>query len=353
MLSQSGLPNLPGKDSKTTTQTVNPTPGLNEPYSFSAEPRPVQNNQQQIQRKKYRDVAVALPPAAEKDQRLAPVNIMHDRRIHRGSTYAAPIGALNSQPDPVELERQAEMKRRLKARRRAEAQRRPKTPDAVEGRRHIEVQTDVYLEELSDKVPESDAAAQTDAFLDRPPSPLYIPQKSGMDASTQILEGELFDFDIEVGPILQVLVGKTLEQSLMEVAEEDELESLRKHQSEYETRRAAELAETQRLEEAERRRTEEKQRRLQERERVAELQHQAAARVAARAFASSYLKDLVPSVFETLTQRGFYGDPVQKEVESTFLPWLTGQVESSLDRYKTAQQVVDALLLQAIRELRQ
>ncbi|TPX45283.1 hypothetical protein SeMB42_g00001 [Synchytrium endobioticum] len=336
MLSQSGagLPVLP--NDKSTTQTTS------EQYSFAAEPRALQQ-----QRKKYRDA----PPAAEKD-RLAPSNIMHDRRIHRGSTYAVPIGALNQQPDPVELERQAELKRRLKARRRAEALRRPKTPDAVEGRRHVDVQTDVYLEELSDKVPEADAAAQTDAFLDRPPSPLYIPQKSGTDVSTQILDGELFDFDVEVAPILEVLVGKTLEQALMEVAEEDELESLKKHQAEYESRRAAELAETQRLEEAERRRTEEKRRRLQERERVAELQHQAAARVAARAFANSYLQDLVPSVFDTLTQRGFYGDPVEKEVESQFLPWLTSQVESSLDNYKEAQRVVDDILLNATRALR-
>jgi radial spoke head protein 3 len=92
------------------------------------------------------------------------------------------------------------------------------------------VQTDIYLEELSDKVPEAFAATQTDAFLDRAPSPLYIPRKSGLDAATQILEGELFDFDYEVTPILEVLVGKTIEQALMEVHEEEELKMLKDHQ---------------------------------------------------------------------------------------------------------------------------
>ena len=106
---------------------------------------------------------------------------------------------------------------------------------------------------------------QTDAFLDRPPTPLFVPAKTGVDNNTQILEGEvitgcsynsffdilvelvlkkididlrfhnrtisqLFDFDIEVKPILEVLVGKTIEQALMEVMEEEELANLRAQQ---------------------------------------------------------------------------------------------------------------------------
>ncbi len=41
---------------------------------------------------------------------------------------------------------------------------------------------------------------------------------------------QLFDFDIEVGPILEVIVGKTVEQALLEVMEEEELASLRAQQ---------------------------------------------------------------------------------------------------------------------------
>lgn len=53
------------------------------------------------------------------------------------------------------------------------------------------MQTELYLEELSDRVEEADVETQTDAFLDRPPSPLFIPAKSGVDVATQILEGEV------------------------------------------------------------------------------------------------------------------------------------------------------------------
>jgi hypothetical protein len=85
------------------------------------------------------------------------------------------------------------------------------------------------LEELSDKVPEAIAQTQTDQFLNRAPSPLYILQKSGMNVATQIYEGDLFVFDFEVQPILEVIVGKTLEQALTEVKKEDELAAIRAH----------------------------------------------------------------------------------------------------------------------------
>jgi hypothetical protein len=68
----------------------------------------------------------------------------------------------------------------------------------------------------------------------------------------------LFDFDIEVKPILEVLVGKTVEQSLLEVMEEEELYNLRSQQRAFEELRNAELVEQQRLEEQERRHREEK-----------------------------------------------------------------------------------------------
>lgn len=69
---------------------------------------------------------------------------------------------------------------------------------------------------------------------------------------------QLFDFDIEVKPILEVLVGKTVEQALLEVMEEEELANLRSQQRAFEELRNVELVEQQRLEEQERRHREEK-----------------------------------------------------------------------------------------------
>lgn len=97
----------------------------------------------------------------------------------------------SAQPDPIEIQRQQESRRRVIARKRAKQQLRPKSPDPVEGRKHIDVQTELYLEELSDRMEEADVECQTDAFLDRPPSPLFIPAKTGVDIATQILEGDV------------------------------------------------------------------------------------------------------------------------------------------------------------------
>jgi hypothetical protein len=59
---------------------------------------------------------------------------------------------------------------------------------------------------------------------------------------------QLFDFDAEVQPVLEVLVGKTVEQALIEVLEEEELEALRVQQRRFRELRASEKAEQQRIE---------------------------------------------------------------------------------------------------------
>ena len=57
--------------------------------------------------------------------------------------------------------------------------------------------------------------------------PLFQPRMPPKDLckATQIydVDHELFDFNAEVEPMLNVLVEKTLEQAQMEVLEEDEL----------------------------------------------------------------------------------------------------------------------------------
>ena len=109
------------------------------------------------------------------------------------------------------------------------------------------------MEELFARPPEFDAGCQTDLFLQRPPSPPYIPAKIGVDFATQIEEGDLFDFDMEVQPVLEVLIGKTIEQALVEVIHEEELAEMRKQQQKMLTSRDAEMAELKRLEESEKR----------------------------------------------------------------------------------------------------
>ena len=42
---------------------------------------------------------------------------------------------------------------------------------------------------------------QTDVFQPKPPTPKYVPKKTGIDKITQIEDYDLFDYDVEVQPI--------------------------------------------------------------------------------------------------------------------------------------------------------
>ena len=87
----------------------------------------------------------------------------------------------------------------------------PTTPRAVQGRDHFTCQTEPFVETLRDKAIQYEKECQTDLFLDRPAERLFnaMDGKTGVDFSTQVIEDdpELFDFDYEVQPILDVLTS--------------------------------------------------------------------------------------------------------------------------------------------------
>jgi len=89
-----------------------------------------------------------------------------------------------------------------------------------------------------------------------------MPEKENCK-ETQIYEGDpdLFNFDEEVEPMLNVLCSKTLEQARMEVLEETEQAIIKSQQKQYEEMVNAELIVAQRYEAAELRCKEETQRR--------------------------------------------------------------------------------------------
>ncbi|CAF0768064.1 unnamed protein product [Rotaria sp. Silwood1] len=315
----------------------------NSTYTFSSQPKAVQ--QQQGQRQKFRQ-----PLVNPSDETNVYGNLMYDRRVIRGNTYALHTLPAHAQPDPIEVQRQQEAKRRALARRKAREQIRTRTPDPVHNRKNIDVQTELYLEELSDRIEEADVDVQTDAFLDRPPSPLFIPQSTGKDISTQIEAGDLFDFDIEVKPIVETLVGKTIEQALIEVAEEEELAEIREQQREYEEIRNAELIELQRLEEQERRLRAEKDRRMKQAQEAVRSEQDVAQKIAARAFAKAYLQDLVPSVFNNLRENGYFYDPVEHEIETSFMPWLMDRTMTQVNQLVLGRTILDSIIRDVVNQ---
>lgn len=308
----------------------------NAAYSFEAQPRAVaaRTGKKYRAQNQYEEEAGGVPPG----------NIMYDPRVVRGSTFAARVMSQEQQQEEQRVQQQKQRNaRRQRANNRAGRPELDEVP-AVNGRKHIDVQTDDYLEELTDRPPEKDMETQTDPMQDRPPSPLFMPAKTGVDKETQIEAGDLFQFDTEVDPILEVLVGKTLEQAMDEVLEEEELENIRAHKARFEQQRNAELAEVQRLEAQAKRAKEEKERRVaEERQRVGE-EEEVMEKVAARGFAKSFLNDLHQSVFDQLIETGHFYDPVAQEVEQQFLPWLHELVSTRLQKAQMANEVAVAVL---------
>mmetsp|Transcript_158069 Transcript_158069/g.507080 ORF Transcript_158069/g.507080 Transcript_158069/m.507080 type:complete len:466 (-) Transcript_158069:127-1524(-) len=266
-------------------------------------------------------------------------NMMHDKRVVRGNTHASMV---QSQPDAGEVRKQREAQRR-RLMRANQTKKRGGTPEPVAGRKHMDIQTDSYLEELTERTVEFEAETQTDFLLDRPPSPLFMPAKIGVDIETQIEEGELFDFDVECEPVLEVLVGKTLEQSMMEVLEEEELESLRRHQEDFEKRRNAELLEAQRMEAAEKRRSDEMERRMQQQAGQKEQDLAVMRKVVSRSIASAHLSSLKDRALAHLLDAGCFADSVQLAAENKFMPELLKAIEAEV-----AQAVQDRLILSDI-----
>ncbi|CAH8590491.1 unnamed protein product [Schistosoma intercalatum] len=167
---------------------------------------------------------------------------------------------------------------------------------------------------------------------------------------TQIYEGDLFDFDLEVTPILEVLIGKTIEQSLLEIAEEEELASIRAQQNAFEEIRQADLLEVARLTERERRIQEEKERRKAQYLAVIEQEKELATKVAAQAFAKAYLADLQTHVFNNLTETGYFYDPVERDIEEGFLPWLMEQIDEELELWNDACLLLDGMIREVVQE---
>lgn len=280
-------------------------------------------------------------------------NLMNDPRIIRGNTYSAKVVTQNALLEAERIKKENVRRRKMQEmKRRKENSKRSSTPPPVDGRAHMSLQTETFLEILSDKPEETDVSTQTQPFLDRPPSPLFVPTKIGVDVETQIEEGDLFDFDQEAKPLLEVLVGKTLEMAMLELMEEEELATIRKRQAEFRKIRNAELTEVQRLERESRRRYAEKSRRAQQEKEFKASLASLSRKVAARGFIRDYMGKLRESTFRDLEEKGIFFNPVKKEVEESFLPWLLQKTEDSLTERQAAEQLTLRLIRSVIAKAR-
>eukprot|EP01067_Filipodium_phascolosomae_P000157 Filipodium_phascolosomae@DN112_c0_g1_i2.p1 len=269
-----------------------------------------------------------------KDAHLAYWNIAVDPRVYRGFPPFPPVtgqqkvvGQTKSRHSKKEHEEVFPI--------------RPNPPQLDEvppppGRKNLLVQTDSFLEELVHNPEVISLQTQTDLeFLTPVDEIKFIPTPSGVDKFTQIEEGELFSFDRDVEPILEVLVQKTIDLAVNELMQELELEYLLNKQKEFEDQRMLEQLELQRLQHVEVRRQQEIARRKEQATQQKEASEILVRKLLARDLARSYLHDVTSKALDAAEKQGCFENALTistNAVESSFLPWLTDSVVSELNR---------------------
>lgn len=279
------------------------------------------------------------------------VAIFHQLEIVNVSSEIKIISVFSTQADYENTTKEAEAHRRQQLRRQYILRKKRGnigSPPPVKGRRHETIQTERYLEELLSRPIERSAECQTDLYLNPVPEPPYIQPKTGIDASTHIEEGDLFDFDVEVEPILDSLINITVKHALEEVMHEEQMASLRREKERYLALREAEMAELRRLEANEIRLTSEKQRRERFQQIANDLDAELRENVSAAKLLEGYVAQLLPEILETIQQE--IANKNANELENIFLPWLAREVAKEVGQMVDARDILVEMVGDIVRQ---
>merc|ERR1712224_914978 len=170
----------------------------------------------------------------------------------------------------------------------------------------------------------------------------------GVDVQTEVAELDLFDFDMYVDPILTTLCGKSMDQGLTEVLQEQEMKLIKRHRQRFDQERGVTYAQAQRLESELNRGKAEVERRIKQREQKEAEDLKQEAQMDARTAAKQYYEDLQDTVMERLQEAGHFYDPTVSQVESTFIPWLTEKVARQLQEVQRGRDNLDQILTGAV-----
>ena len=136
----------------------------------------------------------------------------------------------------------------------------------------------------------------------------FVPQKIGKDVGTQILDDDLFDFDRDVQPLLTVVVGKTLEQSLLELEQEEEIENLREAKLMYSKKKNDDSKRIRNLEDKEIQKKYNNDAKKEHRKQLRERRKKTQKELISRVISKTYLRDLIKNSYKDLIYRGQFRD---------------------------------------------
>lgn len=297
-------------------------------YSFNSEPRVVSTRSE-----KYAP-----------GDRMS-MNLMYDKRVFRGHVHdihnIRPVLSPQEQEE-LHLQKEKEQKQEEMMKRQLEAFKKNKTKQspydirpAATGR--IEVDLQYFLTDQKDIKPnESEISTQTNKILSKQADLPYIPKKTGRDISTQIEDGDLFSFNTEVQPILNVLSSKILQQALLEVEEEYELSKMNEYKSEYNKKKVEEDKVWANMVQEEVERIQKKNLEVKKAMEKYVKTQKLVKKFQNLNLAKSFLSGLVPKVLDEVTEAILVADDFEKLLLKDYLPFV---VDASEKFIKDKQKV--------------
>ena len=144
----------------------------------------------------------------------------------------------------------------------------------------------------------------------------FLPQKLGKDVGTQILDNDLFDFDRDVQPLLTVIIGKTLEQSLLELEQEEEIENLREAKLMYSKKKNDDSKRIKNLEDREIQKKYNNDAKKEHRKQIREKRKVTQKELISRVISKTYLRDLLKNTYNDLIYRCYFRDYTSSVVKN-------------------------------------
>ena len=255
-------------------------------------------------------------------------NVMHDQRIIRGKTIN----------NPKLAERVTELNRRQLYRRENEDRFDPTeilTPRAPNGRCYASTMTDPIYESLEVANNLNNVKIQTDPALNVPITVKYDIKKTGVDSSTQVTEEDL---KLVYNPkkmdiVVRVLLNKVLEESRMEVLEENEFLAMQAAKNAFRQQKMKLLNQVQRIEQKEQRIAEENQRRLKENNNANDNALLAHKKLVSRVFAKNVVEHAKKKVFTFFDDQSQFFEQNYTDLHLKFLPGFVESIEDNVNRY--------------------
>eukprot|EP01041_Mallomonas_annulata_P003403 gene3403-6755_t len=297
-------------------------------FSYSTAPLPVKP------RKKFRDTL---------DD--GPTSLMCDPRVVRGNTHAM-ARTLASMKRDNEQKTKPIKTVEIKP---PESPSRPTYSYEVPEFVSAELDLSLYLIDNGASRPSVKVAeTQADEFKYRPDTPEYVPRKTGIDRETQVEDvRDLFNFDAEVAPMLEVIIKKTIEQAIFEVEAEEELVAIEQAVIKFNDDKNAEIEWMREKEKEYEAELIIKNNHLQAVQKTVWKQRKVKRTVAS----SRAMKEIYPSILQEaadeLFLEGIWKVQEKEDMVDVEIPALMVEAKKKMKRYAIAEMILDELLLEA------